>query len=140
MRGRQSPEQRRLIRVAAAMNAKARRLGRPGRIDWTDLHRLEAGGRPCFYCGIFLEEGHGTFDHAQALDAGGPNNPMNVVRCCTTCNRRKFTKTPAEYAAHQELEVACVVCGKVYKPRWAEYQNGRARTCSHACAARKRWA
>lgn len=122
------------------MNAKARRLGRPGRIDWSDLYRLESGETFCFYCHILLEEGHGTFDHAHALDVGGPNEPSNVVRCCTTCNRKKFTKTPAEFAAHQALEVACVVCGKLYRPRWAEYTNGRARTCSHACAARKRWA
>jgi len=122
------------------MNAKARRLGRAGRIHWADLYRLEVETPECFYCHIGLEVGQGTFDHVLALDAGGTNDPRNVVRCCMTCNREKFTKTAAEFAMHRDLVVACEVCGKSYKPRWAEYQNGRARTCSHACAARKRWA
>ena len=132
----QTTEQRRLIRLAAAYNQKAARLGVPGIVSASDLFQKP---RSCRYCGIGLEPGQGTFDHVMPFDRGGTNDNDNIVRCCLTCNREKFNKTPAEFTAHQQLTVSCLVCGKEYKPRWAEYQNGRARTCSPSCAAKKRW-
>ena len=132
----QHPEERRLNRLAASYNKKARQFGVPGVITAVDLARKP---RRCMYCGISLEVGQGTFDHMIPFDKGGTNEDFNIVRSCLTCNRKKFTKSPAEYEAHQELVVACVVCGKEYKPRWGEYINGRARVCSRGCAGRKRW-
>lgn len=132
----QTAEQRRLLRLASAYNKKARRLGVPGVVTAVDLARKAPF---CFYCKIGLEVGQGTFDHIIPFDRRGTNENHNIARCCITCNREKFNKTPEEFEAHKELIVACVVCGKEYKPRWAEYQNGRARTCSPSCAAKKRW-
>ena len=132
----QTAEQRRLTRLVLAYNKKAGRLGLPGALSASDLARKPM---ECFYCGIGLEVGQGTFDHVILFDRGGPNTPDNVVRCCTTCNRTKFNKTPAEFQAHKDLVIQCEVCGKQYQPRWGEYINGRARTCSLSCAAKKRW-
>lgn len=132
----QHPEERRLNRLAASYNKKAAQHGVPGVVSAVSLARKPM---VCNYCGIGLEVGQGTFDHVIPFDKGGTNNDDNIVRSCLTCNRKKFTKSPAEFAEHRDLVVACVVCGKEYKPRWGEWINGRARVCSRKCAGRKRW-
>lgn len=132
----QTVEQRRLTRLAASYNTKARKLGIDGFIFPSEL---AAKPLRCNYCGIGLEVGQGTFDHAVPFDRGGTNTEDNIVRCCLSCNRRKFTKSPVEFAQHQNLVVNCKVCGRAYTPRWGEWINGRARTCSLRCAGRKRW-
>lgn len=135
----QSKEQRRLIRLAASMNKKARRLGAPGLLTAEDLARISIKQKTCRYCAIRLEIGQGSFDHIIAFDRGGANAFHNVTRCCFDCQRSKFTKTEAEYAKHRSLTVTCHVCGTEFKPRWGEWINGRARVCSRRCAARSRW-
>lgn len=134
--------ERRLGRLAAGFNARARAYRSIGIVSWEQLLLLHArGGGKCAYCGIGLDIMDGTWDHAEPLSEGGRNDITNIVRCCTSCQRRKFTKTPAEFAAHQELTVICSNpgCEKTYHPRWAEYKNGRARYCSHRCAGAARW-
>lgn len=135
----QGKEQRRLIRLAGAINTKARRIGARGQISAADLARIQLAQRKCEYCGVELEVGQGTFDHRIAYERGGHNEPSNITRCCVKCNRSKFTKSAAEYAEFQTLESECAVCGNRFKPRWGEWQRGKARTCSHRCAARLRW-
>jgi hypothetical protein len=135
----QTKEQRRLIRLAASMNKKARRLGAPGLLTAEDLARIALKSKTCRYCGVRLEIGQGSFDHIIAFDRGGANAFHNVTRCCFACQRSKFTKTEAEYAKHRSLIVSCSVCGTEFKPRWGEWINGRARVCSRRCAARSRW-
>lgn len=124
---------RRLQRIAATFNSKARRLHVPGVISWEMLASMKGS---CAYCGIELRLEDGTWDHVVPFDRGGSNEITNIVRCCTSCQRRKFNKTPSEYAEHQVLTVTCARpgCGNTYQPRWAEWKNGRARYCSHACA------
>lgn len=118
------------------MNARARRFGAPGIITATDLGRaLMREGWVCGYCGIQLEKGSHGFDHMVPLKMRGPNRQENIVPTCSECNRQKFTKTPEELREFQKLRVSCRVCGKEYRPRWAEWKNGRARTCSLSCAA-----
>ncbi len=136
LRVTQHPEERRLNRLAASYNKKAARYGVIGVISAVDLARKPL---KCEYCGIGLEVGQGTFDHVKPFGKGGTNESTNIVRSCLTCNRKKFTKTPQQFAEHQNLVVSCVVCGKQYQPRWGEYINGRARVCSRVCAGRKRW-
>jgi hypothetical protein len=127
------PVKRRLQRIASTFNAKARRLHVPGVVSW---EMLASVGDSCAYCGAILRLEDGTWDHIVPFDRGGTNHLTNIARCCTTCQRRKFNKTPGEYAAHRELTITCARpgCGNTYQPRWAEWQNGRARYCSHACA------
>jgi hypothetical protein len=135
----QTKEQRRLIRLAASMNKKARRLGAPGLLTAEDLARITLKQSTCKYCRVRLEVGQGSFDHIIAFDRGGANAFHNVTRCCFACQRSKFTKSEAEYAKHRTLTVTCPVDGTVFKPRWAEWINGRARVCSRRCAAKSRW-
>lgn len=132
----QHPEQRRLTRLAIAYNRKAARYGVPG---YTTAESLARKPLQCFYCEIGLEVGQGTFDHKLPFDRGGTNEDDNIVRCCLTCNREKFNKTPSEFAEHKELVATCIVCGIQYKPRWGEWINGRARVHSRSCAAKLRW-
>lgn len=135
----QTPEFRRLVRLASGYNKRATDFGLRGRISATELWALENETWHCHYCGIELDFGQGSFDHIVPLDRGGQNTYLNLARCCFTCQRKKFTKTPSEYANHQRLTVTCAVCGKVFKPRWAEYNRGDARVCSRSCAGRRRW-
>ena len=137
----QTVEQRRLVRLAAAYNSKARRLGIQGRVTALELAEIELFQPVCYYCGISLEIGQGTFDHVLPLDQRGLNSMWNIVRCCLTCNRVKFTKSPAQLIEHRSRMVTCARpgCGNTFKPRWAEYEAGRARLCSRRCAALSRW-
>lgn len=130
---------RRLQRIAVSFNAKARRYHVPGVVHWTMLAGLDG---PCHYCGIGLDLDHGSFDHVIPFDRGGTNEITNIVRCCMTCQRTKFTKTPAEFAEHSDMIVTCARpgCGNTWKPRWAERKRGMARYCSHQCAGAARWA
>lgn len=133
----QTAEWRRLVRLAGSINRRAERAGVYGRIRAQDLWAIEASQKTCHYCGIQLEAG--TFDHIVPFDRGGPNQFFNIVRSCLTCNRSKYTKSPEELAIHQSRIVECEVCGKPFRPRFAEYENGRARVCSRSCSAKKRW-
>ena len=130
---------RRLQRIAASFNSRARKYHAPGVVSWQGLAVM---GESCHYCGIHLDLDQGTWDHKVAFNDGGDNWPTNIVRCCTSCQRRKFTKTPAEFEAHKALRVTCPIDGTEFQPRWAEHQRGVARYCSLRCAgtagARKR--
>ena len=134
----QTKEQRRLLRLADGFNRKAARLGIAGVVTALELHRLP---RVCPYCGIGLEEGQGTFDHTIPFANGGENRIANITRCCLTCNREKFDKTPQELEEYRNLRVQCALpgCDKVYQPRWAEWKAGRARYCSLSHAAKSRF-
>jgi hypothetical protein len=124
---------RRLQRIAAGFNRKARKFHVQGVVSWEMLAAL---GDRCTYCGVGLSLEHGTWDHQVAFDKGGTNWITNIVRCCTGCQRRKFTKTPEEYAAHKDLMVKCARpdCDVMFKPRFAERQRGMAKFHSYACA------
>lgn len=128
---------RRLQRIASTFNAKARRLHVPGVVNWQMLAAMPG---VCVYCDTELRLDDGTWDHATAFDRGGTNEITNIVRCCHRCQRIKFNKTPGEYAEHAVRLVVCKRpgCGNTYQPRWAEWQNGRARYCSHQCAGMAR--
>jgi 5-methylcytosine-specific restriction endonuclease McrA len=102
---------------------------------------LATRGDRCHYCPTELSLDQGTWDHVIAFDKGGTNEITNIVRCCTSCQRRKHTKSPEEYDAHRVLMVTCALpgCNVTYQPRWAEYKRGMARYCSHAHAGAARW-
>jgi len=122
------------------MNTRARRY-HAGTISARDLAGVIQGSNKCHYCGIGLEIGQGSFDHKVPLDRQGRNHPDNIVRSCFTCNRRKFTKDPEEYAMYDKLVVQCQLpgCPKTFVPRYAEWANGRAKFCSRSHAAKSRF-
>lgn len=118
------------------MNKKALRFGVPGRVTAGELAQiiLESEGL-CNYCGDALPDMEGTFDHVVPYANGGVNLPHNIVRACMSCNRTKSTKTPEELAIYAALRVKCA-CGKIFRPRWADWKRGYGRTCSRVCAGR----
>lgn len=129
---------RRVQRISAAFNIKARKLHVPGVVTGEMLAAMPG---QCFYCGVGLSIMEGTWDHKVAFDAGGDNTLNNIVRCCTTCNRKKFTKTPDSFIEHEKTTVTCALpgCGKQWQPRYAEALRGMARYCSRSHAAKSRW-
>ena len=52
----------------------------------------------CVYCGADLEVSC-EIDHIQPISRGGSNWPDNIQLVCFRCNRRKHTKTDAEFRA-----------------------------------------
>lgn len=135
----QGNEQRRLIRLAASMNAKARRVGAAGTIYAEDLARLQLAFKTCRYCRIGLEIGQGSFDHIIPFDAGGVNRYHNLARACFDCQRSKFTKSEAEHAEYAALVKVCPIDGKEFRPRHGDWRKGLGRYCSRACSAKARW-
>lgn len=107
-------------------------------MTWKHLYDLPD---ECFYCGVSLSKMEGSFDHVLAFGEGGSNDPSNIVRCCVTCQRKKFTKTAAEFEEHKAMTRVCALpgCDVVFTPRWAEAKRGMARYCSLSHAAKSRF-
>lgn len=132
----QNALQRRLVRLAAAMNAKAIRTGVPGRVTAAELAQIQIESEDeCNYCGIALDPLGGTFDHVLSYAQGGANQKDNLVRSCNHCNRTKgFAKSPKELLEYGQLRVTCPVDGTIFRPRWSDWKRGLGKTCSRRCA------
>jgi hypothetical protein len=135
----QTPLQRRLVRLAGAMNAKAKRLGARGRMTAEGLFLVIQRHPVCPYCGLDNDPMHSSFDHVVAFDKGGTNDASNIVFGHLSCNRRKFTKTAEEHLAFETLTIVCPVDQTVFKPRYADWIRGLGRYCSRSCSAASRW-
>jgi hypothetical protein len=134
----QTPAQRRFSKLAAAINQKAHKLGAAGRVTADDLALVYlSGDRKCAYCRVDVSPGGVSFDHIVPFVKGGSNLRSNIAPSCITCQRGKFTKTPEEWAKAKDMTVPCEVCGKQFRPRWADYQRGYGRTCSRKCSGQK---
>lgn len=88
------PEQRGVDR----RNRRAREANAPGSHTAADVTAQYArqGGR-CYWCGEKTGR-HYHVDHVVPLAKGGSNGPENLVISCPTCNLRKSTKLPHEFA------------------------------------------
>lgn len=75
--------------VASESNARAERLGAPGRLTAADVRAITG---PCAYCGGEA----GGWDHVVPMGRGGANVASNLVRSCFRCNCRKNLRTPEE--------------------------------------------
>ena len=135
----QTPLQRRLVRLASAMNRKAERLGVRGRVTAEVLVLIALDYPQCPYCGVEINPNHGSFDHKVPFANGGENNRSNILFCCLTCQRSKFTKSVDEHAEFLHFTVTCPVDGKVFKPRYADWKRGLGRYCSRNCSAASRF-
>lgn len=134
----QTPAERRLSKLAAAINQKWRQTGNEGvKITADDLAStwLKDSGK-CRYCSVGLGLMDTSFDHVVPFHKGGSNSPGNLATCCTTCQRAKYTKTPEEHAAYQALWRTCPIDRKRFKPRWADYVRGYGFYCSRKCAGK----
>jgi hypothetical protein len=131
--------QRRLIRLASAINRKAERLNVRGRVSAESLALIIRDYPTCPYCGIEISSMHGTFDHKVPFDKGGSNLRENIVFCCLSCNRKKFTKSISEHEEFLNFTVVCPIDDVVFKPRYADWKRGLGRYCSRSCSAASRW-
>lgn len=134
----QTPSERRLSKLSAAINQKWRKTGNAGvTISAADLASvwLKDGGR-CRYCGIGVDLMHCSFDHVVPFAEGGYNMVNNLATCCITCQRSKYTKSTSEYAEWQNLSRACKSCGNQFRPRWADYKRGYGWYCSRKCSGK----
>lgn len=135
----QTALQRRLVRLAGAINAKAIRLHARGRVSAESLFLVIRRHPVCPYCGNPVDPMHGSFDHVTPFDKGGSNETTNIVFGHLSCNRRKFTKSVDEHMAFETLTIVCPVDQTVFKPRYADYARGLGRYCSRSCSAASRW-
>lgn len=134
----QLPSERRFSKLAAAINQKAASLGQGDRITAGALARVFlASNGVCAYCDTEINWKGVSFDHVIAFAKGGRNTEENLAASCITCQRTKHTKTPEEHAQARALTVACEVCGKQFKPRWADWKRGLGRTCGRKCSGQK---
>lgn len=131
--------QRRLVRLAGSINRKARQLRARGSVTAELLFLIIRDYPTCPYCGVELDPMHGQFDHKVPFDRGGSNTRDNIVFCCASCNRRKFTKSVDEHAEFLDFSVVCPVDGTVFTPRYADWKRGLGRFCSRSCSAASRW-
>lgn len=135
----QTPLQRRLVRIAGSMNAKARKLGARGRVTAETLFLIVLRHPVCPYCGDVVDPMHGSFDHVLSFDKGGTNERSNIVFGHLSCNRAKFTKSPEELASYMTLTIVCPVDQTEFRPRYADWIRGLGRYCSRSCSAASRW-
>ena len=54
-------------------------------------------GHACFFCGVGLNRGNGSFDHLTPLSRGGSNCFTNKAYACRSCNEDKGSMTLSEY-------------------------------------------
>ena len=131
--------QRLYVRRAGSINRKAGRLGARGRVSAESLYIIALRYPTCPYCGVEIDPEHGQFDHKIPFDRGGANTPDNIVFCCTTCNRAKFTKSVSEHEEFLNFTVVCPIDNVVFKPRYSDWIRGLGRYCSRSCSAASRW-
>ena len=134
----QTAGERRLSKLAAAINQKWRRTGNAGvPVTAADLASiwLNDSGK-CRYCGIGVDLMGCSFDHVVPFAENGVNEVGNIATACITCQRSKYTKSTSEFAEWQELERTCRGCGVQFKPRWADVKRGYGWYHSRSCSAR----
>lgn len=107
-----------LEQYAAALNARARRVGASGRLTADGLRDriLQSGGR-CEWCDVSLLMAEFELDHVLSLKRGGANVAANLVLSCPDCNRRKGQKHPARFAAeiYRETGRETGLIGRVFE-------------------------
>lgn len=131
----QSPVERRFVRIAGAANQKAIKVGALGRISSVDLFEAYTKSEGvCTYCPTEIDPLFCSFDHVIPFDKGGLNRPDNIVACCMSCQRTKFTKSPEQLEQWQRLYLTCPIDQVVFRPRWADWTRGLGRYCSRRCA------
>lgn len=85
------------MRVGSA-NARAKRLGATGRIqwhEWVELLALSPG--VCGYCEEYVGLEMLGVDHIVPISRGGSNTIENIAASCVPCNFAKGVQTGAEF-------------------------------------------
>ncbi len=90
--------------AARGANRTARKYKTVGVVTGSELQALWQEDSKCRYCGIGLAWREWTVDHAVPFSRGGANTIDNIVIACQSCNSRKATGTPHEYAIRMAIE------------------------------------
>lgn len=99
--------------IAIRGKVNPRQFAHNNRVPLTNRSLFRRDQHVCAYCGNIFSDGKLTRDHIIPSSRGGQNTWMNVVACCSHCNKVKDNKTPEE-AGMQLLYVP-------YVPNRAEY-------------------
>lgn len=101
------PEKRRLMNQIHNNRQRAKKLGLPSTFQYVDwLRVLEVFAHRCAFCGA--EKALLEVEHLDALTAGGPNTPANVVPACRPCNAQKWRKTLEQFCAERGIDPVAV--------------------------------
>lgn len=77
-----------------------RSLSPAGKFTTAAFHaRCEYFGWCCVYCRKSLTKTTVTIDHVIPLSKRGSNWPANLVPACSSCNKQKHARTPAQWKA-----------------------------------------
>lgn len=86
---------------AHAENRRARKLAVGGKYTAADIKALAVKQHHrCANCDKSIKDGY-EVDHIMPLTKGGTNDIRNIQLLCQSCNRRKHTKHPIEWAQEQ---------------------------------------
>ena len=72
--------------VKAQKASRKHRMRQAGPLSTATVRAVLAEFPECAYCG---RRGHRTIEHVIAVDAGGTNEPRNLVAACVSCNSSK---------------------------------------------------
>lgn len=80
-------------------NRRSRKKAAGGRISKTNVEQILRDQKwKCAYCRTRLRRGTYHLDHIIPLAKGGSNLPSNHQATCATCNLRKHSRDPIEFA------------------------------------------
>jgi 5-methylcytosine-specific restriction endonuclease McrA len=99
--------------IAIKGKVSAKQNEKMNRVALTNKTLFRRDQNLCAYCGNTFSPSHLTRDHIKPTSKGGPNIWMNVVTCCSPCNKKKDDKTLDQ--AHMQLLYV------PYVPNRAEY-------------------
>lgn len=86
--------------VASRKNTKYKRRSkeRQGDVTTQQLLELEQSAKVCYWCNCSLKKAKVHIDHYVPLSRGGEHTLSNLVVSCAICNRKKFAKSPYDFA------------------------------------------
>jgi len=88
-----------IIAIRGKVNTK--QYSQMTRVPLNNLTLFRRDHHVCAYCGDSFKPHQLSRDHINPVSKGGPNNWMNVVTACHSCNKHKDNRTPEE--AHMKL-------------------------------------
>jgi hypothetical protein len=89
-------------------------------------HRIyKRDGHECVYCG---SKRNLTIDHIIPKSKGGQNTWMNLITCCSSCNRMKGDRTPEDANMKMnfnpyEPNIFSEIINSSVEPIWNDFKN-----------------
>ncbi|MCL4488869.1 MAG: HNH endonuclease [Chloroflexi bacterium] len=77
----------------------------------------EAEGRPCPYCGEYMNRRTKSLDHMVPLSKGGLHGTVNVIICCNRCNSAKRDRDFGDWVSRLQEPYASVMIAE-YEQRY----------------------